>query len=195
MIMKRIAFSSLALALMGVASQAASITVSAPPTVSGSFDVDVNATDVFAGSPGDALLAFGFNVDVGSPLFTFTGATLNSTYFAAPPAGCCVGTDVVATDNAAFVFGLEAGDFTEPLLLATLHFSVNGTGSTTVGISADNSADPNQGLIFLFADPENFSDSARVTAAAAATPEPATLSVAALSLAGLYAFRRRFSSK
>jgi hypothetical protein len=191
MIMKRLIFSSFALTLVSVASQAASITVSAPPTVSGSFDVAVNATNVFANFPGDSLVAFGFKVDVGSPLFTFTGVTVNSTYFD-DLSGCCVGTDVVATASA--LSGVEAGDFTEPLLLATLHFSVNGSGSTTVGISADNSADPNQGLIFL-GGTEDFNDSARITAAAAATPEPATLSVAALGLAGLYTFRRRLSSK
>jgi hypothetical protein len=191
--MKRFVFSSFALALMSVASQAASITVSAPPTVSGSFDVAVKATNVFANFPdlGDALLAYGFNVDVGSPLVTFTGFTVNPAFFEAAPAGCCVGTDVVAFADG---FGLEAGDFTEPLLLATLHFSVNGSGSTTVGISADSSADPNQGLVFLGGS-EDFSDSARITTAAAATPEPATMLIAGLSLAGLYAFRRRLSPK
>jgi hypothetical protein len=176
---------------MSVASKAASITVSAPPSVSGSFDVAVNAANLFANFPGDSLVAFGFKVDVGSPLFTFTGVTVNSTYFD-DLSGCCVGTDVVATASA--LSGVEAGDFTEPLLLATLHFSVNGAGSTTVGISADNSTDPNQGLIFL-GGTENFSDSARITAAAAATPEPGTILIAGLSLAGLYAFRRRFSPK
>ncbi len=191
--MKRFAFSSLAFALLSVASHAASVTVSAPPSVSGSFDVAVDATNVFANfpDPTDGLIAFGFNVDVGSPLITFTGATVNSTFFQ-DLSGCCAGTDVVALVDTPS-FELQAGDFTEPLLLATLHFSVNGAGSTTVGISADNSADLNQGLIFL-SGAENFSDSARVTAATV-TPEPDTMLIAGLSLAGFYAFRRRFSSK
>jgi hypothetical protein len=191
--MKRYLLSSFALGFFGVASQAATITVAAPPSASGSFDVAVNATNLFANFPGDALLAFGFNVDVGSPIVKFTGATINSTFFD-DLSGCCAGTDVVATDNAAFILGVEAGDFTEPLLLATLHFSVNGSGTTTVGISADNSADPNQGLIF-FGGAENFSDSARITVGAATTPEPGTMLIAGLSLAGLYAFRTRFSSR
>ncbi len=74
--MKRFAFSSLAFALLSVASHAASVTVSAPPSVSGSFDVAVDATNVFANfpDPTDGLIAFGFNVDVGSPLITFTGS-------------------------------------------------------------------------------------------------------------------------
>jgi len=191
--MKRFVFSSLAFVFLSVASHAASVTVFAPPSVSGSFDVAVNATNVFANfpDPTDGLLAFGFSVDVGSPLFTFTGATVNSAFFQ-DISGCC-GTDVVALVDTPS-FALQSGDFTEPLLLATLHFSVNGTGSTTVGISADNSADPNQGLVF-FGGTENFSDSERVTSAAAATPEPGTMLIAGLSLAGLYAFRRRFSSR
>jgi hypothetical protein len=176
---------------MSVVSQAASITLSAPPTVSGSFDVAVNATDLFANFPGDSLVAFGFNVDVGSPLFTFTGVTVNPLFFD-DLSGCCVGTDVVATASA--LSGVEAGDFADPLLLATLHFSVNGMGSTTVGISTDSTADPNQGLFFL-GGTEDFSDSTRITTAAAATPEPGTMLIAGLGLAGLYAFRRRLSSK
>lgn len=190
--MKRFAFSSLAFALLSVASHAATVTVSAPPSVSGSFDVAVDASNVFANfpDPTDGLIAFGFSVDVGSPLITLTGATVNSTFFQ-DISGCC-GTDIVALVDTPS-FELQAGDFTEPLLLATLHFSVNGTGSTTVGISADNSADLNQGLIFL-GGAENFSDSERVTASAV-TPEPGTMLLAGLSLAGLYALRRRFSSK
>jgi len=189
--MKRFAFLSFSLALMSAASQAATVTVVAPSMVNGSFDVQVDASNVFANFPGDSLLAFGFNVNVGSPLFTLTGVTVNPIFFD-DLSGCCVGTDVVATDNATYVLGIGAGDFTDPLLLATLHFSVNGSGTTTVGISADNSADPNQGLIFL-GGAESFSDSTRITAAA--TPEPATMLVAGLSLAGLYAFRRRLSSR
>ena len=191
--MKRFVFSSLALVLLSAASHAASVTVSSTPSVSGSFDVDVNATNVFANfpDPTDGLLAFGFNVDVGSPLFTFTGATVNSNFF--QDISACCGTDVVALTVDTPSFELQSGDFTEPLLLATLHFSVTGSGSTTVGISADNSADPNQGLVF-FGGTENFSDSTTI-ATATATPEPATMSIAGLSLAGLYAFRKRLSSR
>jgi PEP-CTERM motif len=194
--MKRIILSSLTFVVLSVASHAASITLSAPPVVSGSFDVAVNATDVFANfsDPDDALLAFGFNWTIGSPLISFTGETVNSAFFE-DISDCCAPNYVVARDNAAFVFGIESGDFTEPLLLATLHFSVNAPGgSTTIGISADNASDPNLGLIFLGGS-EDFSDSVMITTSAAATPEPGTLLIAGLSLAGLYGFRRRFSSR
>jgi hypothetical protein len=107
--------------------------------------------------------------------------------------GCCVGTDVVGLTNNLFLSGLGAGDIGDPLLLATLHFSVNGAGPTTIGVTADNSADPNQGLYFL-SGAENFSSSQPLTISAAAVPEPGMLLIPALGLAGLCLVRRKHSS-
>jgi hypothetical protein len=102
--------------------------------------------------------------------------------------GCCLGTGVVGLANATFIAGVGPTDFVEPLLLATLHFAVNGPGSTTVGVIADNNADPNQGLYFL-SGAESFSNSQRI-AITASTPEPGTALIGGIGLAGILLLRR-----
>jgi hypothetical protein len=186
--MKRFFLSALTLAFAGTLSQAATIQVVPPAVISGStFDVAVNATNVFANFPGEAVTGFGFNVTVGSPLVTFTGETVNSVYFD-DLSGCCLGTDVVGLANATFIAGVGPTDFVEPLLLATLHFTVNGPGSTTVGVTADNNADLNQGLYFL-SGAESFSDSQRITVASS-VPEPGTTLIGGIGLVTILLLRR-----
>jgi hypothetical protein len=166
--MKRLFFLSLAFACITIGASAATITLSGPSSTSGSFDVDVDASNVFANFPGEAVTGFGFNVTIGSPVVMLTGVTVNGTFFD-DFSGCCAGTDIVGLTNSTFILGVSAGDFTEPLLLATLHFSTIGSGTTTIGVTADSS-NPDQGLYFLSGS-ESFSASQRVDAV---SPEPAT---------------------
>jgi hypothetical protein len=183
--MKAIFFS---LILVSTLSHAASIQLSGPSVVTTStFDVAVDVTNVFANFPGEAVTAFGFNV-TSSTGITFLGATINSAFFD-DFSGCCVGTAVIGLSDAGFLAGVGPSDFTEPLLLATLHFSAAGVGPATVGVTADNNADLNQGLYFL-SGAESFSASERLTLTTA-TPEPATILVSALGLFGLSMMRRR----
>ena len=103
-----------------------------------------------------------------------------------------MGTDVVGLTNLSFPAGLAEGDLVEPLLLATLHFSVTGKGPTMVGVSANNSADPNQGLYFL-SGAESFVNSQPVTISAAPVPEPGAMWISLLGLTGLCLLRRKRS--
>jgi len=167
-------------------SQAATINITAPSSVTGStFDVQVNAKNVFTNFPGEAITGFGFNVTVSSPSVTFTGENVNNTYFD-DFTGCC-GSTVVGLTSLSYPAGIASTDFTAPLLLATLHFSVNGPGKVTIGVTADNNSDPNQGLIFLSGG-ESFSASQDVTITA--TPEPGAILLSVLGL-GVLALGKR----
>lgn len=163
-------------------SQAATIQLGAAvPVTSSTFDVDVDVTNVFANFPGEAVTGFGFNVTV-TPGVAFSGESVNLTLFT--DLSCCVGPDVVGLPNAAA--GLDSTDFTEPLLLATLHFTLSGSGPVTVGVTADNGSDPNQGLYFL-SGAESFTATETV---GSSTPEPATILLSALGLLGVTGMSR-----
>ena len=176
----------LALLLLSALSHAATIQLGAPvPVTSSTFDVDVDVTNVFANFPGEAVTGFGFNVTV-TPGVAFSGESINSAFFE-DFSGCCAGTDVVGLSNLSFPSGVGSGDFTEPLLLATLHFSLSGSGPVTVGVTADNSADLDQGLYFG-TGAESFSASENV---GSSTPEPSTILLSALGLFGMSLIHRK----
>lgn len=185
---KLISLAALALAASVLPAGAATILLNTPssPAVGSSFDVTVRLTGVFTTHPGDALAAFGFNVVIGNPSrVSYTGETIGALFtdvsgvFGPSP-------QVAGFATAGF---LQAGDFTEPLTLATLHFRANALGLSTIGIATDLT-DPNQGLLYLTAsaDSLNASSSANVTAA---VPEPDTTIFVGLGLASLLLYRRR----
>src|ERR1700747_1062808 len=121
---KSLSLAALALASM-LPAQAATISINtlSSPVAGSSFDVAVQLTGVFDTHPGDALAGFGFDVVIGDPsLLSFTGETIGGLFndfsgvFGPSP-------QVAGIASSGF---LAAGDFTEPLTLATLHFQALG---------------------------------------------------------------------
>ena len=185
---KLISLAALALATYALPAGAATILLNTPssPALGSSFDVTVRLTGVFTTHPGDALAAFGFNIVIGNPSrVSYTGETIG-TFFTDVSGVFGASPQVAGFATAGF---LQAGDFTEPLTLAILHFRANALGVSTIGIATDLT-DPNQGLLYLTAsaDPLNASSSANVTAA---VPEPQTTIFIGLGLASLLLNRRR----
>jgi hypothetical protein len=172
----------LALAGAGIEAQAATITLAGPESVNGgSFDVSVEATGVFdAPHVDDGFLAYGFDVAFDPALLSYAGETAGP-LFDDISGNAGFGADVGGTADAGF---LEAGDFTEPLVLAILHFDSAGVGSANISVSADNS-NPDQGLIY-FTSSDSFSAATGVDIA----PEPGTL-VPGVCAAALIAWRKR----
>ena len=158
-------------ALGATPARASTITlgVTSPVNAGSPFDVVVRASDVFVGrAPDDVVVGFGFDVTIGDPgLFQFTGATTGPLF-----APLSLGTPMVAA-FALNPLGIGPGDFSGPLTLATLHFSALRGGTGAIGVTW-NSADLNQGLVYLDLPVGAISASASVTAAAV-VPEPATL--------------------
>ena len=77
--------------------------------------------------------------------------------------------------------GIGPGDFSGPLVLATLHFHALHAGSASLGVTWDSN-DPNQGLVFLDL-PYNAISAATTVQAVASVPEPTTLLLTAPALA------------
>lgn len=181
--MKRLFAFALLLCAISVTPALADIQLSAPSTATGSFDVVVEASNVFA-APHDAdfLLGYGFNVSFDNALLQFTGETAGPLFDDLSP---LPGADVAGVATAIL---LGPGDFTEPLELAVLHFNVVGSGVTSIGISGDPS-NLNGGLLYLSgSDP--ISASTRLTTSAVATPEPGTALLLFGALGGLAAGRK-----
>ena len=146
----------------------------------------VQATNVFSGrdTATDAVISYGFNVAVTPLVFTFASATSGPQFDAATTAPS---TNVFA---AAAGFGVTA-PVSEPLVLATLHFTRIGSGTGVVTITSDLS-NPFQGLQFLN-EPFAQSIAGTITVGPTSTvPEPRTLLAAGLGLImiGLVAKRK-----
>lgn len=181
--MKLILLGAAMLAAFGLPASAATISFTAPAAANGAFDVIVQASDLFAGRDplSDGIISYGFNVDVSNPaLLTFNGADSGPLF------------DSATTEPDTLVFGAASGfgifpPVTEPLTLATLHFTRIGTGTVGITIGSDLS-NPFQGLQFFN---EPFAESIAGTLSIADVPEPGTLAVAAIGFAALGIFRRR----
>lgn len=179
------------LALCAFTAQAATVTLnySSAVTPGSSFDVTVQVSGVFTGlNSSDALLAYGFNVNVGNAaVIVFTGSTAGALF--TDTSGQFGGVPQVA--GVATNFGLSAGDFTQPLTLATLHFLTLSGGTTTLGVST-SANDLNQGLTYFLAATQPISASGTVQAVGG-VPEPGTLMLSAGAALALLAaaWRRR----
>src|SRR3954447_15228765 len=109
------------------AASAATISFTAPSVVSGTFDVVVQAENVFGGRDEltDAVIGYGFDVAVSNPLvLSFLGATSGPLFDPPPPER---GTDVFGAASGFAIFP----PVSEPPLLATLHFKTTGTGPSS----------------------------------------------------------------
>jgi hypothetical protein len=176
-------FAVLLLALSGAAIQAeaATISLSAPSEVTGAFDVTVLATGVFdAPHTGDGLFGYGFDILFNPSSLSYLGETAGP-LFEDISGNTGFDSDAGGIATAGF---LVDGDFAEPLVLATLHFDLNGFGPITISVNAD-SQDPNQGLAYL-----STSDSFNASAVVSAVPEPGTFVLGGFLIIGLLARRR-----
>src|SRR4051812_28016083 len=132
----------LVLLTIALSARAASISLSytSPVPAGSNFDVAVQANNLFSGlDPGDVLLAYGFNVNLGnSPVVSYTGETAGALF-------ADISSELSGTPQVAGIGAVGPGDFTGPLTLAVLHFEAVSAGSTTIELSA-NLEDLNQGL-------------------------------------------------
>ena len=189
MIKQTYIFLALSVAALTLPANAAVISLSVlnTPTVGSTFSVAVVATNVFsAPHVGDALAAYGFDVFVTGGSVTFLSSTAGS-LFTDISASFAPGSPQVA--GIATTGFLAAGDFVEPLRLATLVFRANTTGVANISLGT-NLSDLNQGLIYL-GSTDAISASAAVNPVSAPVPEPGTLVLTALAGAVLIFVRTR----
>jgi len=163
---------------------AAVVSLDLIPLLGSSFDVQVQVNNVFAGRlPDDTVVAYGFNVTVGNPsvvsyLGEDPGPLFDDVSF------LFAGNPMVA-GLAQSLAGVAPGDFTGPLVLATLHFQALATGTSSIGVTYDPT-DLNQGLVYA-----NLPYGAISATTNATIPEPGGLTMGGLALAAICAMRIR----
>jgi hypothetical protein len=161
-----------------------SLTPASPPISGSTFDVLVQVTNLFSGrAPDDTLLAYGFDVNIGnSSIFNFLGETPGPLFDDLPIFGGIPMVAGIATSP----LGIGPSDFTDPLTLATLHFTALKSGTTSISVTWDSS-DPNQGLVYFDLPYGPISGSVSITA----VPEPSTLFLFAPAAVLLFLCHRR----
>ncbi len=182
----------LAVGLALAPAQAGTFTLTpiAPPVVGSPFDLALNLADPFSGLPADdAITSIGFNVNVLDPtVFGYGGFTAGPLFF---DAGLPAPPDVLVFPNDPAGLGIASLGYTDPFVVAVLHFDALRIGTTTISVTTDAAGDLNQGIYYLSLEAaQDFSASGDFTVI---TPEPATFGVTVLAacIIGL-ALRRRF---
>lgn len=179
-------FVAFTMAVLGaLASPAASASTAAletigTPLVGQSFDMLLRLDQPFAGLAADeSLLSFGFHLGYDSSLLKFVSF---STAAGWDNDSAHLGANIFSASNFPGLADLGQGS----VLLATLRFDVLASGNSAVNLFTDL-GDYNQGLGYLYANPEPLSASTIVTA----VPEPATYLLMAGGLITVVVRRRR----
>lgn len=173
--------------IFGARASAVTVFVSGPSVASAAFDVTVEATGLFDGrdTTTDGIISYGFDIAIDNPsVISFLGATAGPSFDAATTEP---GTDVFGAASGLAILPGEP----EPLILATLHFNVIGSGPAVITISSDLS-NLFQGLQYIN---EPFAEPIAGTVPLEAVPETATLLFAAAGLTGIGILGRRDSSR
>ena len=141
-----------------------------------SFEVNVIADGVTEFDPSwgaDEVLAFGFDVDYTASEFTYNGATVGSSFFDDS-------LFLSDTDVAGSAFPGVSGD---GILLASLSFISLAEGTFSLGITSDL-YDPNEGLITWFYPQLDITNSINGDVASTPVPEPGTIFLVGIGIAG-----------
>lgn len=177
-------FAALMLAAASLAGQAATVQLATvgTPQAGQSFDVRLRLDDPFSGLAADEqLLSFGFHLGFDSSLLKLASFAPTSGW---DDDSAHLGANIFS----ASIFPALANREQTSVLLATLHFDVLGSGTTTIALTTD-AGDFNQGIGYLFADPVAFDVSK--TMVLSPVPEPGALVLMLGGFGGLIAWRRR----
>lgn len=154
------------------------------PAVGETFTADVQVTRVFDGLSDEELILFGFDVGVeNSEAFVYLGAAAGSLFLDAGLAGADVSGFPIA-------FSLRPGDFTEPLVLATLTFQRLTSGASELAVFGDPDTNPDHGLFYL-------GNVLPIEAllVVSPVPEPSTFAMAAAATLALCVLRQSLLSR
>lgn len=132
------------------------------------------------------LLAFGFDVNYDTTLFSYNGALVGPLFM--DDSSLFPGTDVAGS-----TFPGVGGD---DILLSTLSFSALVAGVHMIGIVTDIS-DPNEGLITFNNNQIDITRDININVSGAPVPEPSTIFLLGIGLVGFSVFlkRKRFQDK